>query len=107
MKSGKMVEMNLRWSATVVEGNGEWKVAIAHVGTDFLNNPVLDGVEKPTKMVDGVHARSKALDLRQGRISKNGPHEDRFVIALRCSASAAPIPGCRGQAVRRQHPRAQ
>ena len=55
MKSGKVVEMNVRWSATVVKENGEWKVAIAHVGTDFLNNPVLDGVEKFTKMV-GVGA---------------------------------------------------
>ena len=51
MKSGKVVEMNVRWSATVVKENGEWKVAIAHVGTDFLSNPVLDGVEKLTKMV--------------------------------------------------------
>lgn len=51
MKSGKVVEMNVRWSATVVKENGEWKVAIAHVGTDFLNNPVLEGVEKFTKMI--------------------------------------------------------
>jgi ketosteroid isomerase-like protein len=45
MKSGKVVEMNVRWSATVVKENGEWKVALAHVGTDFLDNPVLDGVK--------------------------------------------------------------
>jgi len=51
MKSGKVVEMNVRWSATVVKENGEWKVAIAHVGTDFLNNPVLEGVEEFTKMI--------------------------------------------------------
>ncbi|MEI8290876.1 MAG: nuclear transport factor 2 family protein [Verrucomicrobiota bacterium] len=51
MKSGKVVEMNVRWSATVVKENGEWKVAIAHVGTDFLSNPVLEGVEKFTKVV--------------------------------------------------------
>lgn len=51
MKSGKVVEMNVRWSATVVKENGEWKVALAHVGTDFLNNPVLEGVEKFTKMI--------------------------------------------------------
>jgi ketosteroid isomerase-like protein len=44
MKSGEVVEMNVRWSATVVKENGEWKVSIAHVGTDFLNNPVLDRV---------------------------------------------------------------
>lgn len=44
MKSGAVVEMNIRWSATVVKENGEWKVATAHFGTDFLNNPVLDGM---------------------------------------------------------------
>lgn len=51
MKSGKVVEMNIRWTATVVKENGEWKVAVVHVGTDFLNNPVLEGVEKFTKVV--------------------------------------------------------
>ncbi|MCX6872475.1 MAG: nuclear transport factor 2 family protein [Verrucomicrobia bacterium] len=43
LKSGEVVTMHNRWSATVVKENGEWKVAMAHVGTDFLNNPLLDG----------------------------------------------------------------
>jgi ketosteroid isomerase-like protein len=42
LKSGEVVTMTNRWSATVVKENGEWKVAMAHVGTNFLNNPVLD-----------------------------------------------------------------
>lgn len=41
MKAGDIVSMNVRWTATVVKENGEWKVAAAHVGTDFLDNPVL------------------------------------------------------------------
>jgi uncharacterized protein (TIGR02246 family) len=41
MKTGEVVKMNVRWSATVVKQDGQWKVAVAHVGTDFLNNPVL------------------------------------------------------------------
>ncbi len=45
LKSGQVVEMNVRWSATVVKENGDWKVALAHVGTDFLDNPVLQGVK--------------------------------------------------------------
>jgi len=49
MKSGEVVEMNVRWSATVVKENGEWKVALAHVGTDFLDNPVLDGAKALVK----------------------------------------------------------
>ena len=55
MKSGQVVEMNVRWSATVVKENGEWKVALAHVGTDFLNNPVLDGAKALVKKI-GVGA---------------------------------------------------
>lgn len=42
LKSSEVVTMNNRWSATVVKENGEWKVALAHVGTDFMHNPVLD-----------------------------------------------------------------
>ena len=45
MKSGQVVEMKVRWSATVVKEGGEWKVALAHVGADFLDNPVLEGVK--------------------------------------------------------------
>lgn len=41
LKSGEVVPMDLRWSATVVKESGEWKVAVAHVGTDFMDNPVL------------------------------------------------------------------
>ena len=51
LKSGETVEMNVRWSATVVKENGEWKVALAHVGADFLNNPVLDGAKALLKKV--------------------------------------------------------
>lgn len=46
MRSGKEVEMDTRWSATLVKEDGNWKVAMLHVGTDFLDNPVLDGLEK-------------------------------------------------------------
>ncbi|HWI60073.1 MAG TPA: DUF4440 domain-containing protein [Bacillota bacterium] len=44
LRSGQTVTMNLRWSATVVKEDGQWKVALAHAGTDFLNNPVLTKV---------------------------------------------------------------
>lgn len=42
LKSGEQVTMTNRWSATVLKENGEWKVAMAHIGTDFMHNPVLD-----------------------------------------------------------------
>jgi hypothetical protein len=42
LKSGGTVTMSNRWSVTVIKENGEWKAALVHVGTDFMNNPVLD-----------------------------------------------------------------
>ena len=69
MKSGKTVEMGVRWSATVVKENGEWKVAVVHIGTDFLNNPVLDGVQKLTKTVGvGAGLGGLLLGLVAGRM---------------------------------------
>jgi hypothetical protein len=56
LSSGKVVEMDVRWSATVVKENGIWKVALAHVGTDFLDNPVLNGIRGATKIVGLVAA---------------------------------------------------
>lgn len=44
MKSGEVVEMDVRWTATVAKENGDWKVSTAHFGTDFMRNPVLDKV---------------------------------------------------------------
>jgi ketosteroid isomerase-like protein len=51
MKSGEVVEMNVRWSATVVKEQGAWKIALAHAGTDFLENPVTDGMKGLAKKV--------------------------------------------------------
>lgn len=42
LKGGQVVTMNLRWSATVVKQDGQWKVALAHAGTDFIENPVVE-----------------------------------------------------------------
>jgi len=51
MKSGDVVSMNVRWTAVVVKENCEWKVAAAHVGADFLDNPVLDKVNAYWKRI--------------------------------------------------------
>jgi uncharacterized protein (TIGR02246 family) len=41
LKSGRMMRMKERWTATVVREAGEWRIAAAHVGVDFLDNPYL------------------------------------------------------------------
>ncbi len=73
LKSGKQVVMNVRWSATVVKENGEWKVALAHVGTDFLDNPVLEGVKKFARNLGlGAGAGGLAVGLVIGGLIGRG-----------------------------------
>lgn len=73
LKSGKVVEMNVRWTATVVKENGEWKVALAQVGTDFLDNPVLDGVKSfVTKVGLAAGVGGLLVGLLIGRIIGRG-----------------------------------
>ncbi len=73
LKSGKEVVMNARWSATVVKENGEWKVALAHVGTDFLDNPVLEGVKKLARNLGlGAGAGGLAVGLVIGVVIGRG-----------------------------------
>lgn len=56
MKTGGVVKMNIRWSAAVVKQDGQWKVAMAHVGTDFLNNPALNRLTSFWKTVAMIAA---------------------------------------------------
>jgi ketosteroid isomerase-like protein len=73
LKSGEVVTMTNRWSATVVKENGAWKVAVAHVGTDFLDNPVLDrAAGLATKLAIGAGAGGLVLGLILGRVMCRG-----------------------------------
>ena len=69
LKSGEAVTMTNRWSATVVKENGEWKVAMVHVGTDFLNNPVLDRAAAfAKKLAIGAGIGGLVLGIILGRL---------------------------------------
>jgi len=41
LKDGRKVTVPGRWTALVVRQDGAWKVAAAHVGVNFLDNPVM------------------------------------------------------------------
>jgi ketosteroid isomerase-like protein len=70
LKSGEAVTMTNRWSATVVKENGEWKVATAHVGTDFLDNPVLDrAAASARKLAIGAGAGGLVVGIILGRLA--------------------------------------
>ena len=69
MKGGRVVDMNLRWSATVVREDGAWKIALAHVGTDFIRNPVTEGLSGLAKKLGiGCGIAGLILGFLLGRI---------------------------------------
>jgi hypothetical protein len=53
LADGRPYELTTRWTATMVkESDGRWRIRAIHIGTDFLNNPILSEAE---------HALGKAL----------------------------------------------
>jgi ketosteroid isomerase-like protein len=46
LADGRKFGMNTRWTATVIkDSDGKWKILTLHLGTDFLDNPILAKAE--------------------------------------------------------------
>jgi ketosteroid isomerase-like protein len=46
LSDGRFFPMRTRWTATVVkDADGHWRIRAIHIGTDFLNNPILTKAE--------------------------------------------------------------
>ncbi len=42
LADGRSFDMVTRWTATVIKGeDGQWRILALHIGTDFLDNPIL------------------------------------------------------------------
>lgn len=55
LADGRSYELHTRWTATMVkEADGQWRIRGIHIGTDFLDNPILSEAE---------HALGKAAGL--------------------------------------------
>lgn len=46
LTDGRSFDMDGRWTAVSLKENGEWKLLAVHTGTNFLDNPVLNAIEK-------------------------------------------------------------
>ena len=47
LADGRPYEMMTRWTATMAkESDGQWRIRSIHIGTDFLNNPILSEAER-------------------------------------------------------------
>lgn len=54
MKDGRTVPMETHWTATVVKEEGRWKIAAAHAGVNFLDNPVIERSKKVAKKLSVI-----------------------------------------------------
>jgi hypothetical protein len=44
--------MKTRWTATVIKDtDGKWRILTLHIGTDFLDNPILAVAEDSAKFI--------------------------------------------------------
>jgi hypothetical protein len=47
----RFFDMKTRWSATVIkEDDGKWRILTLHIGTNFLDNPVSNAIERSLKL---------------------------------------------------------
>lgn len=60
MADGRIFDMDGRWTAVSIKKDGEWKLLAIHTGTNFLNNAVINAVEKGAAW-SGITAGSAGL----------------------------------------------
>lgn len=46
LADGRSFDLDGRWTAVSIKDKGEWKLLAVHTGTNFLDNPVLNAIEK-------------------------------------------------------------
>ena len=54
LSDGRKFDMKTRWTATVIkDSSGKWKILALHIGTNFLDNPILAKAESSLMMFAG------------------------------------------------------
>lgn len=57
LSDGRSFDILTRWTATMArENDGRWRIRAIHVGTDFLDNPILAEVERSVGKAAGAGA---------------------------------------------------
>ena len=51
LKGGQRMDINARWTATMIKEDGKWLVTAIHYSTNMFDNPVLTAVQKTMMMV--------------------------------------------------------
>jgi hypothetical protein len=56
LRAGRSVELNSRWTATVVLVAGTWKIAGFHSSTNLFDNPLLNAAKRWLVLVGAIAA---------------------------------------------------
>jgi uncharacterized protein (TIGR02246 family) len=51
LKGGRRMDINARWTATMIKEDGKWLVTAIHYSTNMFDNPVLTALQKTMMMV--------------------------------------------------------
>jgi ketosteroid isomerase-like protein len=54
LADGRGFDFDGRWTATAIKQNGQWKVLAIHAGTNFLDNPVINAIERNTMTLAAI-----------------------------------------------------
>jgi ketosteroid isomerase-like protein len=55
LSDGRFYDMHTRWTATMAkEADGHWRVRAIHIGTNFLDNPILTQAEHSLLLTGGL-----------------------------------------------------
>jgi hypothetical protein len=46
LADGRGFDIQGRWTATAIKEDGRWTVVALHAGTNFLDNPVINAIER-------------------------------------------------------------
>jgi ketosteroid isomerase-like protein len=61
LADGRGFDMQGRWTATAIKQEGQWKVLAVHTGTNFLDNPVMNAIERNMLYFAGGGAGAGAI----------------------------------------------
>ena len=54
LADGRGFDFDGRWTATAIKTSGQWKVLAIHAGTNFLDNPVINAIERHTMTLAAI-----------------------------------------------------
>ncbi|MBU1043649.1 MAG: nuclear transport factor 2 family protein [Candidatus Omnitrophica bacterium] len=72
LKNKRKIAINNKWSAVLINEEGVWKISAAHIGVNFLDNPVLKAKEMSwfARLCVGLHLRNLPGEVKGTKLNE-------------------------------------